>query len=122
AGNFLSWLGNRLATGLSAMNPQAGNALFQRQLLNTQLQSLMKVPGMTPAKAIAIVSNPELQKQVFGNPTPLGELKAGNVSIPVTAQNGTASLATGGASLPDIMQLGNESARQTAAATKFGEG
>src|SRR5690242_1057445 len=123
-------LGSQIAGGIGGIGntlfqmfaPRTSNALYQRQLLNTQLQSLMQIPGMTPAKAIAIVSNQKLQEQVFGNPTSLGELKAGNVSIPVAAQNGKTSLVTGGNDIGDIMKLANESARSQAAATKLGEG
>lgn len=116
-GNGISGIGGAL---FQALMPGAANTLYQRQLMNIQLQSLMQVKGMTPAKAIAILSNPALQTQVFGNPTPAGELKAGNTSIPVVAQNGQISLATGGSNLGDIMKLANESARQQAAATATG--
>ena len=126
-GSFLSGLGNHLATGLSAMNPQAGNALFQRQLLNAQLQSLAQVPGMTTAKAIAIVSNPEVSKAYFGNPTPVGELKVGDISLPATAQGGNVSYPTpgggtgGGPDIGNLLQLNNQITQQKAAATKLGE-
>lgn len=112
-------------SAFQAVMPQQAQLNLQHQILQAQLQSLSQIPGMTTAKAIAIIQNPKLQEQMFGNPTSVGEAKFGpNLSVPVVAQGGNTSYAmpSGGAQgLGQMAGLGNELSRTAAASEALGK-
>lgn len=121
-GDFLDGLKNRIASGLSIMNPQAGQAYMQQQIIRAALPRLLQQTGGDLPKAMAMLQNQKLQEQIYGNPTSLGEMKAGNVSVPVYAQGGKVGYAAGGqGGLGNLIQMGNEAARGNAAAEAAGK-
>lgn len=121
-GDFLDGLKNRVASGLSIMNPQAGQAYLQQQIMRAALPQLLQQTGGNLPKAMALLQNPKLQEQIYGNPTSLGEIKAGNVSIPAYAQGGKVGYATGGqGGLGNLVQLGNQVTQSNAAAEAAGK-
>jgi hypothetical protein len=121
-GDFLDGLKNRVIGGLSIMNPQAGQAYMQQQIMRAALPQLLQQTGGNLPKAMALLQNQKLQEQIYGNPTSLGEMKAGNVSVPVYAQGGKVGYAAGGqGGLGNLVQLGNQVAQSNAAAEATGK-
>jgi len=122
-GDFLDGLKNRIAGGLSIMNPQAGQAYMQQQIMHAVLPQLLQQTGGDLPRALALLQNPKLQEQIYGNPTSLGEMKAGNVSVPVYAQGGKVGYAAGGgqAGLNNLVQFGNQVTQSNAAAEAAGK-
>lgn len=119
-------LSDSLMNIAAILNPNLRGAQQQQyamRMQRAQIGSLMQQPGMTMDKAIAIILNPELQKQIYGNPTQLGDVKIGPTQFPAFAQNGQVGygIPGGQGGLSGLMQLGNEAARQQAAAEATGK-
>lgn len=88
---------DRLARGLSIMDPVAGQAYYNRQLQQAQYEALMRDPKMTPGRAIGMIQNPAVLQNYYETKS-LGPIKAGPVEGQLVTQGGEMTPVMPGAS------------------------